>query len=122
MALLEVLRVTCNIRNGVKVVDGKVESVENKVEVISGKVEDIGDKVQGVHDKVQVVINGAQGLSGRLLNLRTSLLSEGKQARVVAMDITHQITCYGRLTILSNLDVEGFVLKSSNKSRVNAIL
>ena len=54
MALAEVLRIAHNIRDEVKVVDGKVEN--------------IGDKVQGVDDKVQVVIDGARGLSSRLLD------------------------------------------------------
>jgi hypothetical protein len=54
MALAEILRVTHDVSNEVKVVDGKVDI--------------IGDNVQGVDDKVQAVIDGARGLSGRLLN------------------------------------------------------
>ena len=49
MANAEVLMITHSIRDGVKIVDGKLEEV--------------GDKVQGVDDKVQVVINGARTLS-----------------------------------------------------------
>ena len=56
MALAEVLRVTHSIRDGVKVVDGKVESVEDKVEGMS-------NKVQSVDDKVQIVIDGMPGVS-----------------------------------------------------------
>jgi hypothetical protein len=52
MAHAEVLRITHSIRDGVQIVDGKVEEV--------------GDKVQCVDDKVQVVIDGARGLSSRL--------------------------------------------------------
>ena len=59
MAHAEVLRITHNIRNEVKVVDGKVERVEDKVEGVGDKVEEVGDKVQGVDDKVQLVIDGA---------------------------------------------------------------
>ena len=44
MANAEVLRITNSIRDGVKIVDGKVEEVG---------------------DKVQVVIDGARGFSGR---------------------------------------------------------
>ena len=72
MANAEVLRITKSIRDGVKVVDGKVEEVGVKVEGVSDKVkgvgvkvedvgdkvEDVGDKVQSVDDKVQVVIDG----------------------------------------------------------------
>ena len=49
MANAEVLRITHSIRDGVKIVDGKVEEV--------------GDKVQCVDNKVQVVIDGARTLS-----------------------------------------------------------
>ena len=47
MANAEILRITTSIRDGVKIVDGKVEEVG---------------------DKVQVVIDGARGLSCRLSN------------------------------------------------------
>ena len=57
MALAEMLSVTHNIRDEVKIVDGKVEKVENKVEDVGNEV---GDKVQRVDDNVQVVIDGAR--------------------------------------------------------------
>jgi hypothetical protein len=77
MALAEVLRITHDIRDEVKVVDGKVESVDDKVDDLGVKVEDIGgkvedicdnvediiDKAQCVDERVQVVINGARGVS-----------------------------------------------------------
>ena len=91
MALAEVLRITHDVHDEVKVVDDKVESVGDKVEDMSDrvadmvdrvedmgdkvevigdkvenigeKVEDIGDKVQSVDERVQVVIDGAPGLS-----------------------------------------------------------
>ena len=55
MANAEVLRITKSIRDGVKVVDGKVEEVGDKVEGLGDKVEDIGDKVEDVGDKVEDV-------------------------------------------------------------------
>ncbi len=58
MALAEVLRITHNVRDEVKVVDGKVESMDDKLE-------DMSDKVQCVDEKVQVVIDGALGVSGQ---------------------------------------------------------
>ena len=81
MALAEVLRITDNIRDGVEVVDGKVENVGDKVEDvgdkvadvgdkvedIGDKVEDIGDKVQSVDEKVQVVMDGAPSVSSQSL-------------------------------------------------------
>ena len=63
MAVSENLRVTYNVRDEVKVVDGKVERVEDKVEGMGGKVEEIADKVQCVDERVQVIIDGARCLS-----------------------------------------------------------
>ena len=96
MANAEVLRITQGIRDGVKVVDGKVEEVGekvegvgekveevgnkvedvgdkvedvgDKVEDVGDKVEDVGDQVQSVDDKVQVVIDGTRATSSQLQN------------------------------------------------------
>ena len=96
MANAEVLRITQGIRDGVKVVDGKVEEVGDKVEGVGDKVEevgnkvedvgdkvedvgdkvedvgdkveDVGDQVQSVDDKVQVVIDGTRAMSSQLQN------------------------------------------------------
>ena len=68
MANAEVLRLAHDIRDGVQIVDGKVEEVGDKVVDIGNKVGDVGNKVQWVDDKVQVVIDGARGTFGRLLN------------------------------------------------------
>ena len=95
MALAEVLKITRNVRDEVKIADGKMENVGDKVDDLSGKiadmggrVEDVGDKVEDVGDKVedigdkvehigdrvqcvdekvQVVINGARGVSSQSL-------------------------------------------------------
>ena len=61
MANMEVLRITHSIRDGVTIVDGRVEEVGDKVG-------DVGTQVQRVDDKIQVVINGTRGLSSQLLN------------------------------------------------------
>ena len=60
IALSEVLKITQNTRDEVKVVDGKVEIVGDKVmdvgtEVkgVGIKVDDVGDKVEDVGDKVE---------------------------------------------------------------------
>jgi methyl-accepting chemotaxis protein len=55
MAHTEVLRITHSIRDGVKIVDGKVEEVGDKVKEVGDKVEDVGDKVEDVGDKVEDV-------------------------------------------------------------------
>jgi methyl-accepting chemotaxis protein len=113
MAHAEVLRITHSIRNEVKIVDGKVERVEGKVEGVGDKVEEVGDKVEGVgdkveevgdkvgdkvqcvDDKVQVVIDGTQGLSSLLKSVLTSILSDGKQARLAAKDLGDKVADVG---------------------------
>ena len=89
MANAEVLRIAHDIRSGVKVVDGKVEEVVDKV---GG----VGDKVQCVDDKVQVVIDGAQTLSSQLKPFLTYVLSDGKQARVTAKEISDKLSDVGQ--------------------------
>ena len=66
MANAEVLRITQSIRDGVEIVDGKVDGVEDKVDGVGDRVEDVGGKVECVDAKVQVVLDGARGLFGRL--------------------------------------------------------
>ena len=83
MALAEMLSVTHNIRDEVKIVDGKVEKVENKVEDVGNEV---GDKVQRVDDNVQVVIDGARACPLSCQTILTSILTDGKQARVAAQE------------------------------------
>ena len=70
MANAEVLRITNSIRDGVQVVDSKVEEVG---------------------DKVQVVIDGTRALSGRLTTFLNSILSDGKQAKFAAKDIGDKV-------------------------------
>ena len=55
MALSEVLKITHNTRDEVRVVDGKVENVGDKVANVGNKVEGVGDKVEGVGGKVDDV-------------------------------------------------------------------
>ena len=71
MALSEVLRITQNTRDEVKVVDGKVEIVGNKVA-------DVGDRVEGVHEKVQVIIDRERGLS--LHSISSNIFTFRRQA------------------------------------------
>ena len=80
MANAEVLRIAHNIRDEVKIVDGRVEEVGDKVG-------DVGDKVEGVDEKVQVVIDGARILSCQLkvfltyMFLRRQTSSEGNRCQ-----------------------------------------
>ena len=118
MANAEVLRITQSIRDGVKVVDGKVEEVGEKVEGVGEKVEgvgekvedvgdkvedvgekvdDVGGKVESVDEKVQVVIEGARSLSIQLQGFLTYMLSDGKQAAkeigVKIEDVGDKVQC-----------------------------
>ena len=74
MASAEVLRLAHSIRDGVGIVDGKVEEVG---------------------DKVQVVIDGARTLSRQLKTFLICLLSDGKDARVVAKEISGKVADVG---------------------------
>ena len=97
MALAEMLSITHNVRDEVKIVDGKVERVENKVEVVGDKVcdkvegvgdkvGDLSDKVKSVDNKVQVVIDGARACLISRQTILTSILTDGKQTRVAAQE------------------------------------
>ena len=88
MANVEVLRIAHSIRDGVKIVDGKVQEVV-------GKVGDVGDRVQCVDDKVKVVIDGARALSGQLKTFLIYILSDGKQARAEAKEIGDKVSDVG---------------------------
>jgi hypothetical protein len=106
MAHAEVLRITHSIREEVKIVDGKVERVEDKVEDVGDKVDEVGDKVGGkvdevgnkvgekvqcVDEKVQVVIDGARDLSSQLKYILTSILSAGRQAKLIIQQTANGI-------------------------------
>ena len=90
LALAELLRITHNVRDEVKIVDGKVERVENKVEDVGNKVGDkvdgVGEKVEEVGDKVQVVIDGARACPINCQTILTSTLADGKRASVAAQE------------------------------------
>ena len=119
MANAEVLRITHNIRNEVKIVDGKVERVEDKVEDVGDKVEgvgdkveevcdrveDVGDRVQSVDEKVQVVIDGAWDLSGRVNTISTSTFSDGKEATLIIQNTANEIDKIKCLCLPTNLAV-----------------
>ena len=74
MANAEVLRLAHSIRDGVEIVDGKVEEVGAKV---------------------QVVIDGARILSSHSKAFLIYTLSDGKQARVAAKDIRDKVSDVG---------------------------
>ena len=63
-----------------------MEVIDNKVEELGDKMEDTGEKVQSVNEKVQMVIHGTLVLFNQSLNLLTSILSDGEQARIAAKE------------------------------------
>ena len=101
IANAEVFRITQSIRDGVKVVGGKIKDIGDKVEGVGDKVEEVGDKVEDVgnkvedvadqvkcvDDRVQVVIDGTRLRPGNRKCMLMPILSDGRQARVVAKDI-----------------------------------
>ena len=74
MANAEVLRLAHSIRDGIEIVDGKVEEVS---------------------DKIQIVIDGTRPLSSRSKAFLIYTLSDGKQARVAAKDIRDKVSDVG---------------------------
>ena len=70
----------------VEEVGDKVEEVGDKVEEVGDKVGDVGDKVQRVDDKVRVVIDGARARPISCQTILTSILTDGRQARVAAQE------------------------------------
>ena len=88
MANAEVLRLAHSIRDGVKIVDDKVEEVVDKLG-------DVGDRVQCVDDKVKVVIDGARALSNQLKAFLTYMLPDGKEARVAVKEISDKVSDVG---------------------------
>ena len=66
MALSEVLKITHNTRDEVKVVDGKVEMAGDKIVDVGTKVEVVGDKVDDVDDKVDAVGDKVDDVSDKV--------------------------------------------------------
>ena len=97
MANAEVLRLAHSIRDGVEIVDGKVEEVG---------------------DKVQVVIDGARTLSSQLKTFLIFLLSDGKQARVVAKEISGKVVEVGDKVQVVIDGARGLPYRLSNLSNV----
>ena len=70
----------------VEEVGDKVDEVGDKVEEVGDKVGDVGDKVQRVDDKVQVVIDSTRARPISYQTILTSILADGKQARVAVQE------------------------------------
>ena len=83
MANAEVLRITQNIREGVKVVDGKVEEVGNKVEGVGEKVEEVGDKVEDVGEKVEDVGNKVEDVGEKVEDVGNKVEDVGEKVEDV---------------------------------------
>ena len=80
MALSEVLKITHNTRDEIKVVDGKVEGVRDNVEDVgervadlgeevadlSDKMEDVGEKLEDIGDKVEDIGNGVDDIGDKV--------------------------------------------------------
>ena len=89
MANAEVLRITQNIREGVKVVDGKVEEVGNKVEGVGEKVEEVGDKVEDVGEKVEDVGNKVEDVGEKVEDVGEKVGDVGEKVE----DVGDQVQC-----------------------------
>ena len=83
MANAEVLRITQGIRDGVKVVDSKVEEVGEKVEEVGNKVEDVGDKVEDVGDKAEDVGDKVEDVGDQVEDVGDQVQSVDDKVQVV---------------------------------------
>ena len=72
IALAEVLRISQHVRDGVRVVDGKVESVGDKVADMGDKVEDIGDEVEEIGNKVEDISDKVEDIGDNMDEVKCS--------------------------------------------------
>jgi methyl-accepting chemotaxis protein len=89
IALSEVLKITHNTRDEVKVVDGKVEIVGDKVEVMGDKVADVGDRVEGVGDKVDDVGDKVHDVGDKVVDVGDKVEDLGDKVK----DLGDNIHC-----------------------------
>ncbi|KAH9034393.1 hypothetical protein EDB83DRAFT_1781833 [Lactarius deliciosus] len=87
MALAEVLKITHIVRDGVRVVDSKVESMDDKVEDIGGKVDDIDDKVEDVGDKVEDIGDRVQCVDEKV----QVVIDGGKEAKLAMQQTANDV-------------------------------
>ena len=83
MANAEVLRVAQSIRDGVKVVDGKVEDVGERVEGVGEKVEEVGDKVEDVGEKVEDVGDKVEDVGDKVEDIGDKVEDVGDKVQCV---------------------------------------
>ena len=101
MANAEVLRITQSIRDGVKVVDGKVEEVGDKVEVVGNKVEEVGYKVEDVGDKVEDVGDKVEDVGDKVEDVGDKVEDVGDKVQCV--DDKVQVVIHGTRGLSSRL-------------------
>ena len=87
LTLAEVLRITDNIRNGVKVVDGKVEDIGDKVEDVGDQVADVSDKVEDVGDKVEDVGDKVEDVGDKVKDVRDKVEDMGDKVEDVGVKV-----------------------------------
>ncbi|KAF8265682.1 hypothetical protein EI94DRAFT_289937 [Lactarius quietus] len=86
MALAEVLKITDNIRDEVRAVDGKVENVEDKVDDIGDKVADVGYKVEDIDDKVEDICDQVEDIGDQVEDIGDRVQCVDEKVQVVIND------------------------------------
>jgi archaellum component FlaC len=113
MAHTEVLRLTHNIRDGVKTVDGKVEEVRDKVEDVGDKVGLVGDKVEDIGDKVEDVGDKVEDVGGKVEDVGDKVEDVGDRVE----DVGDKVLCVDdkvQLVIDGARRLSGQLLSPSN--------
>ena len=83
MALAENLRITHSLRDGVKVVDSKLESVKETVEDVGENVEEIGEKVEGMSGKVEDVGEKLEDVNNKVEDIGNNVVDIGDKVQCV---------------------------------------
>ncbi|KAH9052695.1 hypothetical protein EDB87DRAFT_1581537 [Lactarius vividus] len=87
MALAEVLKITHIVRDGVKLVDGKVEGIDDKVDYVGGKVDDVGEQVDDMDGKVEDIGDKVQSVDERA----QVVIDDGKEAELIIQQTANDI-------------------------------
>ncbi|KAF8263290.1 hypothetical protein EI94DRAFT_1741234 [Lactarius quietus] len=96
MALAEVLKITHDVRDEVREVDGKVASVQDKVGDVGDKVADMGDKVEDIDDNVEDIRDHVEDIRDQAEDIRDQVEDIRNQVEDIGdqvEDLGDQVQC-----------------------------
>ncbi|KAF8264628.1 hypothetical protein EI94DRAFT_1738011 [Lactarius quietus] len=86
MALAEVLKITHDVRDEVREVDGKVENVQDKVDDIGDKVADVGDRIEDMGDAVDDIDDKVEDIRDKVEDIGDKVQCVDERVQVVIDD------------------------------------